>query len=257
MTATGILQPEKSHGFLYRLTFPNGKAYIGITNRTVSQRFSEHVALSKSGKRGSAIHHAIRKFGESSVQVETLGSADWDSLKLMEISAISGQNTRPPYGYNLTKGGDGVVGFDAITRAKMGAANIGRIPTEAVRLKISEAQKGRKASQKARENISTARVGMVFSAAHKDSLSAARNRYVANNPAAVMSDATRARMAAVKTGLSHTAETREKLRAINTGKTLSIETRKKQSEANAAQWADPEWREKTLKSRLEKRLQKA
>ena len=257
MTASGILQPEKSHGFLYRLTFPNGKAYIGITKRTVDQRFSEHVSFAKSEKSGSAVHHAIRKFGVASVKVETIDSADWDSLKLMEIAAISSQNTRPPCGYNLTKGGDGVAGFDATTRAKMGAANVGRSPTKETRLKISAANKGRKASQKARENTSAGRMGMVFSAAHKESLSAARKRYVSSNPAVVMSDATRARMAAVKTGLSHTAETREKLRAINTGKTLSIETRKKQSEANAAQWADPEWREKTLKSRLEKRLQKA
>lgn len=231
-----ILSSIGGPGFLYRLTFPNGKAYIGITKRTVARRFAEHVNFAKSGKSGSAVHHAINKFGRASVLVETLASADWESLKSMEIAMIAQHNTRPPYGYNLTKGGDGVTGFDALTRVKMGAANVGRIPTQETREKLSSAGKGRKASQQARENISRGKTGVKFSDAHKENLSAARKAHVANSPAVVMSAETRARMSAVKTGLTHSDETRAKLRALNTGKTLSAETRAKQSASIAAHW---------------------
>lgn len=255
MTAEAILAPVNKLGFLYKLTFPNGKAYIGITNRTVEQRFAEHVIFSKSGKSGCAVHHAIHKFGADSVVVETLASAEWEMLKILEVAAIADQNTRPPCGYNLTRGGDGVAGFDDVTRAKMGAANIGRTPTQETRAKLSAIGKGRKASLQARKNISSGRMGLVFNALHRENLSAARKLYVANNPPVVISAETRARMSAVKTGLSHTDATREKLRALNVGKKLSADTRLKQSQATAAKWADPEWKAKTLASRIEKRQQ--
>ena len=253
MTASAILSQEKKLGFLYRLTFPNGKSYIGITKRTVKQRFVEHVNFAKSGKSGSAVHYAINKFGSDEVIVETLASAEWASLKLLEVEAIAEQNTRPPFGYNLTKGGDGVAGFDEVTRAKMGAANVGRKPSQETRDKISASGKGRKASDQARKNISIGRTGLVFNTSHRENLSEARKLFIANNPPVRFSDETKARMSAAKTGLSHTDATREKIRALNIGKKLSTETRTKQSKAISAKWANPEWREKNLLARRGKR----
>lgn len=141
-------------GCLYRLTFPNGKAYVGITGRTAAVRFAEHVTYSRIGKNKVAVHLAIAKYGAANVIVETLAeNSDWGKLQALEVQAIATYNTRPPYGYNLTRGGDGVVGFDEITRAKMGAANIGKLASAETRAKLSASGKGRKRSDATRARM--------------------------------------------------------------------------------------------------------
>ena len=37
----------KNKGWIYKLTYPNGKVYIGQTRRSVAQRWSEHIFNSK------------------------------------------------------------------------------------------------------------------------------------------------------------------------------------------------------------------
>lgn len=96
-------------GELYRLDFPNGKSYIGITSKTAQKRFSTHV--DKSRRANYPVSNAIRKYGEDSVKVNTLVIADdWDYLCDLEIKAIKVYGTFSPLGYNLTKGGDGFLG---------------------------------------------------------------------------------------------------------------------------------------------------
>lgn len=53
-------------GCLYKLTFPDGKAYIGITTGTATERFSEHVYWARKG-RTYCVNAAIRKYGHDSV----------------------------------------------------------------------------------------------------------------------------------------------------------------------------------------------
>jgi group I intron endonuclease len=281
MTAIGILQPEKPHGFLYRLTFPNGKAYIGITTKSVEKRFIQHCSLARIGRVSFAVHLAISKYDSKNVVVETLATADVELLKRLEIEEIDKQNTRYPNGYNLTDGGDGAVGMDAETRrkisnaasgrtatpetkaklsaahtgkkyspemcARMSVISTGRCHTEDAKLKISEKAKARWADPDKKEKLSASLRGKRYSEQAKESIRASRIAYLLNNPAATVSEATKRKISE-----SHLA------RNLTVPKRVASEkTKATQSEKAKAKWDDPEWREKTLKSRLEKRLQKA
>lgn len=94
-------------GQLYKLSFPNGKAYIGITSRTMTKRLHAHSAPSCD----TLVGRAIRKFGKQHVVVTILAeNPDWSILCGMEISAIKNHGTKTPNGYNVTDGGEGVLG---------------------------------------------------------------------------------------------------------------------------------------------------
>jgi hypothetical protein len=259
--AAAILSP----GCMYKLTFPNGKSYIGITKRTAAIRFAEHVKVSRAGKKQCAVHHAILKYGADVVMVETLAVGNWPYLITIEVKAIALFGTRPPHGYNLTRGGEGVVGFDQITRAKMGAANVGRTPVADARAKMSAAgsgrlcsvetrakmrkpkslehrasmsaaQKGRTVSDETREKMRTSHVGKTLSAEHRAKLSrpmpeTTRAAISAANTGRKMSDSTRAKLGTTHKGKTVSAETRAKIGAANTGKIRSAETLSKLSAA--------------------------
>ena len=146
-------------GALYRLDFPSGKSYIGITAGEVSRRFTQHVSSSLAPKQ--AVHKAIAKYTPEAVRVTTLALAnDWAYLCLLEKKAIATFETfSREKGYNLTKGGDGFKGFHTPeAKAKISAAS--RNCSEATRAKLSAAGKGRsnagtKHSAEARREKST------------------------------------------------------------------------------------------------------
>lgn len=111
-------------GCLYRLDFPNGKSYVGITKESSARRFARHVRNALGGQT-TALANAIRKYGAQSVTVTpVIEVEDWELLCLAEQEAIAKWATQSPNGYNLTEGGEGVVGHvhSAETRAKLSAA---------------------------------------------------------------------------------------------------------------------------------------
>ena len=137
-------------GEVYKITFPNGKAYIGITTKGTDRRFSDHVYAAGRGEK-SALYNAIRLHGVEHVTVEVIGRADgWDVLCELERAAIVEHGSRSPAGYNMTDGGDGVLGNtwskgwrpSAETRARMSASQKRRKVSEATRAKIGAAAKG-------------------------------------------------------------------------------------------------------------------
>lgn len=110
--------------FLYKLTFPNGKIYIGQTVRKMQIRFNQHKTAAN---RGSllAVHCAWRKHGEPSVSF--IGEYDCrDQLNQAEIDAIQSYGALVPGGYNIGFGGDVSSTKSPITRAKIAAAARGR-----------------------------------------------------------------------------------------------------------------------------------
>lgn len=112
------MQPQ--NGALYRVMCAvNNKSYIGITTHTAKYRWSRHVS-DAIGQRGrGALANAIRKYGRQSFLLETLVvSDDWDYLCELERNAIVAFQTRSPHGYNLTIGGEGVVGLALEFRLK-------------------------------------------------------------------------------------------------------------------------------------------
>lgn len=99
-------------GHLYKIDFPSGKSYIGITSRTAEHRFSEHAVDALEKNSTHIIHNAIRKYGVSACEIVTLATEDdWATLCQMEKIAIKQFNSKSPNGYNMTDGGDGSVGL--------------------------------------------------------------------------------------------------------------------------------------------------
>jgi hypothetical protein len=127
---------------LYKLDFPNGKSYIGITSRTAQKRFVGHIASSRNRPRG-IVSFAIGKYGSENVALTVLGECDnWELLCLAEIEAIEMLNTKSPNGYNLTDGGDGCLGRQKTAEEieKIRRANLGRKATDEAK---SNMRKGR------------------------------------------------------------------------------------------------------------------
>lgn len=97
----------RSNFHLYILTCnANGKQYVGITTRTVMERFKEHVASANKRRKNGAIHSAIRKYGPDEFDVRHVAST-WsiEALEEIEKIIIKQENTLSPNGYNLTNGG--------------------------------------------------------------------------------------------------------------------------------------------------------
>ena len=110
---------------VYRLTCKtSGKSYIGLTNKSADRRWMEHVAAARRGVNFN-IHHAIRKYGEDNWTVETVDQFPDKKLAAdLERKLIREENTIQN-GYNMTAGGDGLLGLRRTPEwcAKIAVAN--------------------------------------------------------------------------------------------------------------------------------------
>ena len=114
-------------GALYQLISPSGKSYIGISSKSTESRWAKHVEHALGKRDSGALYSALRKYGSEAFTVKTLLIAsDWEYLCEMERRAIVAFNSKAPHGYNITDGGEGV---------------IGRIATDEQRKAISRSQK--------------------------------------------------------------------------------------------------------------------
>jgi group I intron endonuclease len=157
--------------YLYTITNQvNGKQYIGISSR-VARRWIEH----KSGHGSKLVYQAIKKYGLDALKFDIFCEACEEDIKKLEVAMIEKYDTLAPGGYNLTKGGEGALGWKPSkeTRKKMSVAHggernsmFGKKHSEETRRKISEKAKGRKsqnidalnASQKGAANPRARRV---------------------------------------------------------------------------------------------------
>lgn len=139
-------------GCLYRLDFPNGKSYVGITTHSAQKRFSKHCDMATEAH-SSALARALRKYSPSVVAVKTLAELDdWELLCLAEQEAISLFRTHTTKGgYNMTSGGEGVVDPDDEVRAKMSASSKRTWSSEELRAWRSAESKKQWADPVARE----------------------------------------------------------------------------------------------------------
>lgn len=96
---------SKPYGIVYCINnIINDKKYIGITTRTIDERFNEHC------KANSIIGKAILKYGKNNFRIYQLDIADnKQSLFELEKYFINKYDTYKN-GYNATIGGEGVVG---------------------------------------------------------------------------------------------------------------------------------------------------
>lgn len=182
-------------GLLYKLTFPDGKIYIGITN-DFSRRMRAHKGASL--RNTHPVCRAIAKFGWDNVNKETLVVGEYHYVRKLESSAILAFNSRVPDGYNVSQGGEFAPSLAPEVRAKIAKANTGKItPIEQrqkqaesmrkkwlepeYREKVISAATGNRRSDETKKKQSEARVGIKFSDEHRAKLSAARKGKVVHN----------------------------------------------------------------------------
>lgn len=87
----------------------NGKVYIGLTTKTLSNRTRMHVNNSRAGS-NLPLHNAIRKYGPASFKVEVIETCtSMEELIKAEMKYIEELKCLAPNGYNLRNGGENKV----------------------------------------------------------------------------------------------------------------------------------------------------
>jgi len=202
---------------------PSGKRYIGKTTHKDIRHRNHGYAYGDS----PYFHKAIRKHKWENFSYEILEEFDDDVtdefMSDRETHWIEEyDSTNRAFGYNLTKGGEGMTGYKHtdVSKAKISEAHKGHIVSAETRTKISEANKGRKHTDATKAKMSEARKG------HKHT------------------DATKAKMSEARKGHIVSAETRTKISEANKGRIVSAEARANMSEAQKGKKLSAEHRAK-------------
>ena len=94
-------------GYIYKITNKiNQKSYIGLTSKSVEERWKEHIASINKLKDQRPLYSALAKYGVDSFSIETIEEVDNDFLGERETYWISYYDSYKN-GYNATLGGDG------------------------------------------------------------------------------------------------------------------------------------------------------
>lgn len=154
-------------GYIYlRTNKVNGKKYVGLTTN-LKRRQCRWKNLSEKYA-GNAINNARKKYGIDSFDFEILKECKDEELNKWEMYYIKELNTKVPYGYNLTDGGEGMNGYTLSeeTKRKIGKANkgernynYGKHLSEKIRNKISESLKGTIFTEERKKKISESKKG--------------------------------------------------------------------------------------------------
>jgi len=164
-------------GYIYILTSPSGKSYIGQTTRPIEERFKKHQQYSKC----TAIYRAMKKYGWDNFKKDYYECPDED-LNFDEELLIREMGTMAPDGYNLKGGGN---------NAKM---------SEETKQRMSESQHGKTMSEESKQKMSEARLGKPHGEEHKKNMREAKRGE--NNP---------------MYGKTHGEETRRKISETQSG----------------------------------------
>ena len=108
MIVNGLTEEQtKLEGVIYKINFPNGKCYVGLTNRKLEDRVLDHKERVKHGKQ--LICKAFKKYGFENAIWEILefnkSKEELYDLEILYISKFNSSNR--DFGYNMTDGGEG------------------------------------------------------------------------------------------------------------------------------------------------------
>lgn len=166
--------------FLYCLTFPSGRPYIGITNN-VARRLYEH---KKRARQGSTLPvcAAIRKYGEDNVHCVVIATGTRAEVEAMEILTISHLDNA----YNLAPGGGKSPMLSPEVQAKVrgrkhspehienrAATQRGAKRSDESRARMSTGQKLRVRTPEEIERMRTLAKGRVVTPEHREKMRAA------------------------------------------------------------------------------------
>lgn len=251
-------------GVIYvRPNLINGKKYVG---QATTKRFKERQKTWKNLNKpyaGPAINAARAKYGIDNFGFEILKECNDDELDYWEKYYIKELNTKAPYGYNLTDGGEGMTGYthSEETRKKLSECHKGKHLSEETKRKISEGKKGRHISEEWKRKIGEGNKGKKpwckgkhlseetkkkmsdaqkgeksnmygkhLSEEHKKKLSEALKGEKNNMYGKHHTDETKKKMSEALKGIKRSEETKKKLSECNKVKHLSEETKRKISE---------------------------
>jgi len=163
---------------LYKMNFPNGKCYVGVTSQVFSIRMAGHkYQASLEGKKASKqpVHKAIRAFGWDNVEIEVLDkeipSENIDTLEINTIEKYASLITIN--GYNISPGGVLHKEHSKETREKIAKAHLGKQPrlgavlSQETKDKISKAHVGKVISEETKQKLKGLNTGNKFAAGNK------------------------------------------------------------------------------------------
>jgi len=90
-------------GFIYKITSPSGKVYVGQTIQRFEARMKSHRSK---GSRCTAVRNAIKKYGDDKMVWDIIEEVPNELLDEREIFWIKELNCLSPNGYNLMSGGN-------------------------------------------------------------------------------------------------------------------------------------------------------
>lgn len=135
--------------YLYQLTSPGGKSYVGVTTKSLNRRISAHLC------NDHAIGRALRKYGVENFKVEVLVIGPENYIYGLETRAIETFDTMVPNGYNILGGGQGGSHTEE-TKRKISESHVGVRPSLETRQKLSEVHRGHRHSEATRRKMSEA-----------------------------------------------------------------------------------------------------
>ena len=153
----------------------SGKSYIGMTKKTIEERWEEHLANARAGSHVpvcKAIRATQPEDWEHKILVSDIESqVEAGFLETKFIAELKSKVT--DNGYNCTDGGDGFHGgiVTEETRQKLSDALTGRVVSSETREKIRRALTGRERPTHVKEALSKAHKGKRLSEEHKAKLS--------------------------------------------------------------------------------------
>lgn len=209
----------------------NGKQYVGIT-KDLKRRWHQHLSINGSAP---ALHAAIKKYGADSFIFSHICDAfDFEAACDIERMLIQQHNTKSPAGYNLTDGGEGVVGRpmteeDKEVRKKASLKFVASLSSEEKSAKFGT--KGRKFTQEQIEKIRASNIGKNLGKTPSEETKAKMSAAQKNRPRKPLSEETKQKIRqsllgrkmpdsekpkhASFLGRKHTEETKAKIRASN------------------------------------------
>lgn len=203
-------------GYIYKITNPSGKIYIG---QTIDLKVRRNKYKYLNCKNQTRLYKSLLKYGWQNhifEVLETIEIINAEDLNILEIKYIQQYNCFIK-GLNCTLGGQG---------------GSGKVYSEESKLKMRNSQLGKKQSEETINKRIKSLKGQKRSIEFKEKLKA------------------------LKTGLVVSEETKKKLSEINKGKTLSEETRSKISNSNKGRIVSQETRRKISEKKKERDLLK-
>lgn len=173
-------------GYVYCITnLVNGKRYIGITTKTIEQRWKEHCVNRRNSK--SVFKNAIAKYGKESFiigEIERCDAiADLFEREKFWIEHLNSFHANGR-GYNMTMGGDGCLGYlytkeqrQQMSESRKGESNgfFGKTHSNEIKQKLSYQRQGRKLTQEWKDAISRGQSGKINSSETRAKMSKSKS----------------------------------------------------------------------------------